>query len=101
VSLVPALRNGALFQKPVTNYAADIALSCRKICSVFEDSSIKKKNRKTLAVFLHGSTKGNSVYRSALQRVVMTSFPSCSYVSLPHTVINFSYEAEDESCENF
>ena len=72
MSLVPALRNGALFQTPVTNYAPDIALSCEKICSVFEDSSIKNKYRKTLAVFLNGSTKGNSVYRSALQRVVMT-----------------------------
>jgi hypothetical protein len=52
VSLVPALRNGALFQKPVTNCTADIALSCEKICSVFEDSSIKTKYRKTFGSFL-------------------------------------------------
>jgi len=72
VSLVPALHNGVLFQEPVTNYAADIAFWYEKICSGLEGSSIKTKYRKRLAVFLHGCTKGNSVYGSALQCVVMT-----------------------------
>jgi hypothetical protein len=72
VSLVPALHNGVLFQKPVTNYAADIALWYDKICSVLGGYSIKTKYRKRLAVFLHGCAKGNSVYGRASQYVLMT-----------------------------
>ena len=67
----PCVTQRCPFQKHVTNYAADIALCYEKICSVSEGSLIQTKYRKTLAVFLHGCTKGNSVYGSALQCVVL------------------------------